>query len=93
MSLAELRDLISLAGTALVLLSALMIPVYLAASRKPKKNVLWTLWAVFWRGPVLLLLGATLYPDMGILSAVLVLLIVLGPLELKTRLVGPAESA
>ncbi len=87
MNLSELRDLLSLVGTVFVMVLVLVIPIYLIAIRKPKKAVLRVLWALFWRGPVLVLLGATLYPEMSVLSAVLVLVIIVGPLELRARFV------
>lgn len=88
MNLPELRDLITLIGTVLVLSLALIIPIYLIANRKPKRQALRIFWALFWRGPILVLFGATLYPEMAILSAILSLIVIVGPLELRAWFLG-----
>lgn len=86
MNLTELRNLLTLFGTVFVMALVLIIPIYLVAVRKPKKAVLRGFWALFWRGLVLTLFGLTLYPEMSLLSAVLLLVLIVGPLELRARL-------
>lgn len=83
MELPEVRQFIVLMGTVLLVLLLSILPVYLVSVRKPRPELIRTLWAIFWRLPLIILLGNTLYPQMAVLSAMLLIVIIIGPMELR----------
>ena len=93
MGLSEIAELITFLGFVIVAALVLIIPIYHVAVRKPQARRLHVLWALFWRGPILILLGMGLRAaHMDFFSACLVLLVIIGPLELYQRVTGNSVS-
>ncbi len=92
MDFTQLIHLLHLLGIVLLLGIGVAILVYRVATRSPKPEVMQLLWMLFWRGPVLIVCAVTLKARLDMVSAILCLLLVVGPLELRRRCVSETSS-